>query len=389
MPKSRFRDQVASNSARQQASANQYGYLNLPRGVQVFKEEPDTKVRLDFLPYEVKDPKHMDRDDERGIAQVGSLWYKRPFKKHGNVGVENETYVCLTTIGKKCPICEFRAQRVKDGNASKEELKSLKPSKRNLYIVLPIGVKDYDERPYIWDISQYIFQDPLNDEIKEDPDARAIFPDIEEGLTLRIRFGEATIDKNKFADVSRIDFEKRDQQYTDSILKKVPNLDDCLTILSYDQLRAKFFELDEDGDSKTAHKETTEEPVRRRMADDDEPPRRRMADDEPPARKREVEEEPPVRRSRPADDDEPVRRTPKDKDDGDEPVRRREAPKDDDRQAKREAIEAKTSGSSDKVCPYKYTFGSDCEKYDACDSCKVWEACYEEKQRLKAKARGA
>ncbi len=51
---------------------------------------------------------HPDRDEEYGIAVPGSLWYKRPYWLHRGVGPENVSIVCPSSIGKKCPICEYR-----------------------------------------------------------------------------------------------------------------------------------------------------------------------------------------------------------------------------------------------------------------------------------------
>ena len=106
--KSSFKGKVNKNVDKQKRDASSYGYLNLPQGVGRFKEEGDSRASLDFLPYIVSDENHMDRDEEMEIAVPGELWYKKPFKIHRNIGSGNESVVCLSTIGKKCPICEQR-----------------------------------------------------------------------------------------------------------------------------------------------------------------------------------------------------------------------------------------------------------------------------------------
>ena len=74
--KSNFRDKTTSDVKRQKRRRS-FGYLNLPKGVKTFGIEEDTrKVTLDFLPYEVTDERHPDRDDQMDVATPGSLWYK-------------------------------------------------------------------------------------------------------------------------------------------------------------------------------------------------------------------------------------------------------------------------------------------------------------------------
>ena len=241
-----FADKVRANIEKQKSQKSQYGYLKLLKGVNVFKEEPGSRVKLDILPYVVTDPNHPDRDDELGIAVPGALWYKRPFKLHRNIGYNNMPLVCPTSIGKRCPICEYKQRLLKEGKDWRDDsVKALKTYLRNLYIVVPLDNKNYEERPYVWDISDHLFQNKLSTELEENPEY-ANFPDLEDGYTLRIRFTEEQFGKNKFADTSRIDFEKREKKYDESILDKVPNLDEVLVVLPYEQIEAKFFDSEDD-----------------------------------------------------------------------------------------------------------------------------------------------
>src|SRR5690606_7808281 len=84
------------------------------------------------------------------------------------------------------------------------------------------------------------FQDKLNEEMQENEEYET-FPDLEEGYTLRIRFAEGSFGTNKFAEVSRIDFIERKKPYDESILEKIPSLDDMLEILPYPTIEAMFF----------------------------------------------------------------------------------------------------------------------------------------------------
>jgi hypothetical protein len=243
---SSFRGKTTSNAKQQTSQGSSYGYLKLPKGVPVFSPDPGSRVKLDFLPYMVTDKNHPDKDEDLEIAVPGSLWYKRPFKIHRNIGGGNDAVVCLTSINKKCPICEEKSKMTRNG-ADKSETDPLKATNRNLYIVIPLDSKKHDKEIHIFDMSQFLFQDLLNEDLEEDED-RGIFPDIEEGLTLKTRFDEDTFMKNKFAKVSRIDYVERDEAYDSSILDEVPNLDEVLKILTYEELKAKFFEIDDEED---------------------------------------------------------------------------------------------------------------------------------------------
>jgi len=241
-----FAEKVLANIEKQNSQRTRFRYLHIPDGIGIFRAEPNTRVRLDFLPYIVTDPNHPDRDDEKEAAVPGTLWYRRPFKTHKNVGYDNVTLVCPTSIGKHCPICEYRQKLLKEGKSWQDKaVSSLTPSSRSLYIVVPLDSKNYEEKPHIWDFSDHLFQNKLNIELHENREY-AIFADLEEGYTLRIRFIEGQAQKAKFPEANRIDFEERQKKYDKSILDKVPNLDEVLVVLSYEQIEAKFFDSEED-----------------------------------------------------------------------------------------------------------------------------------------------
>ena len=386
--KSKFAGKVSGDVKRQKSAASSYGYLKLPKDVNVFSPEPGSRVHIDIMPYVVTDSNHPDRNDDTQAAMKGDLWYKRPFKTHRNIGAENDTVVCLTSFGKKCPICEYRTKRMKEG-AEKEELDSLKASMRNLYIVIPIGHKKFDEKPHIFDISQWLFQNLLNDELEEDSDYE-VFPDLEDGFTLKVRFDSKSIGKgNAFAEASRIDFLERDEAYDESILDEIPSLDDVLQETSYAQLQAKFFEnedeeienedLDEDPDdappAPTRRKkkkiedddEEDEKPVSRRKKREPEP--EPEEDDDPDE---DEEEEKPVRRK-------PARRKPEpEPEEDDDPEPEEEKPV----RRKKPQSEKPAKKGKDNPCPHGYKFGEDNDQYPECAECDVWDDCAEAHDNL-------
>ena len=36
---------------------------------------------------------------------------------------------------------------------------------------------------------------------------------------------------------------------------------------------------------------------------------------------------------------------------------------------------------TENTCPFKHTFGKDCEEFDECNDCKLWDKCFDEKEK--------
>jgi len=395
--KSKFRGRVSRDAHRQKQSASNYGYLQLPSGVSMFKEEPGGRIRLDIMPYIVTEERHPDRDDENQIAIPGDVWYKRPFKVHRGIGSGNDSYVCPTSIGKRCPICDYRSKRMKEG-AEREETDALKPSLRNLYVVIPVKSKEHEEEPHIWDISQAMFQKLLNEELEERPDYE-IFPDLEEGLTLYIRFDSRTIGKGgrPFAEANRIDFEDRKEMYDESIMDEIPDLDKVLKIYSFKELEMKFLEIDDEEPGEPVTDDEEEEVVRKPLRkpktiekdgdydldDDDEQENTRKRHKNP-----DYEEEKPKKKiirkkpeSEPEEDqeEEPTKKIKK-------PIRKQEPEEEEEQEEEkpkrniRKPVLTTKGKDNGERCPHGHRFGIDTEKFDECDDCTLWDACMEEEE---------
>lgn len=319
MKQSNFGSKVRENREKRKAEESNYGYLSLPKDIEVFKPR-EGLVKLDFLPYVVTSDNHPDKDTRREIATKGSLWYKLPFKVHSNVGPNQETVICPTTFGKPCPICEYRKKLANQG-VEYDELKKLDTSKRNLYIVYP-GKDDpkLEAKPYIWDVSNFLFQKLLDEEL-DYHEQYASFPETDEtGYTLELRFEEKTFNKNKFYQTNRIDFVNRKKGIPSSVLEMVPELDKVLLMRTYSELEKLMFNLEEIEDN----------------GDEDE-------DDEKPTRNsaKPGKETPNKNYKREEEDDE-----------------------EDDEKPKKEK------------CPYGHKFGQDNDSFPKdCNKCKVWDDC--------------
>lgn len=304
--KSSFKGKVAGASERSAKAAFSYGYLKLSQEVQVFSPVPGKTVTLDFMPYEVTMKNHPDKYEQEEIAVPGTLWYRLPFKVHRNIGTKKDSVVCLQSFGKKCPICEYRAKRQKEG-ADKDELAALRASDRNLYIVNPLDSDKFDAGKFhIFDISTFMFQKLLDEELKEESIPED-FMDPFEGVSLKIRFSSETIGTSKpFAEAKKITPIDRKKQYKESTLETIPNLDEMLTIMTYDELEAKFFEIDTEDEedapkAKKSSKKVVEEddedeaPIRKQKA-----AKKAVVEDDEDEDEDEEEEVKPARKKKPA-----------------------------------------------------------------------------------------
>lgn len=264
-----FRDKIKGNIEKQNSQGSSYGYLNLPKGVNMFQiQDPPCKVKFDIMPYIVTDLKHPDRDDSLGNAVPDSIWIRRPFKVHKNVGSEEEAVICLSSFGKKCPICEYRKKLQNEGG-DQDEIKALKPSNRSLYVVIPKDNKKFEEKPHIFDFSDYLFQDQLNKDVEEDD--QYDYPDLEIGKTLQVTFSAEKFAGRSFAKASRVKFLDREEAYDESILDTIPSLDKCLVELTYDEVHAKFWGEEDELPKKSSKKQVEEDD------EDDVPPRKKTA----------------------------------------------------------------------------------------------------------------
>jgi hypothetical protein len=410
---SRFGSNVVADVQRRESAASNYGYLKLPKGVNVYKET-EGRHKIDIIPYIVSDEHHPDKNEEtQDAANVGNPWYKKPIWVHRAIGADNTSLVCPKTMGKKCPICEHRAKQQQQQGVEKDDLVQ-KPQLRNLYVVIPIGHKEFEEKYHIWNISDGNFQKVLDEELREDP-SFGVFPDPEEGFTLEIRFTEEVFNKNKYMVASRIDFKDR-EAYDQDIMDKAPNLDELVTIMTYAEIEKVFLELDDDDVAKS--EEEDDKPRKRKQEDEgtassfrkrksvkeeteteeeeDKPaPRKRKAvteEEEPadpgpstPRRRKSTEEDVPFV----ADEDTTPRRRKRaaleeEEEEDDTLTRKRDVKKSKETETEEEedkpvrgmkrTADTKTKAVKEE-CPSGHKYGKDWDDHADCDDCKLFDAC--------------
>lgn len=278
---------------------------------------------IDIIPYEVSIERH-----PKGILP-GELFQQLVYKIHFGVGADNKTVACPASVGKKCPICERRAELFKDPNADKEELDELRAKDRIAFNI--IDLNDQDAGVQVFDMSPHLFANILYEEIEAEDRFQSVF-DLDGGFTIKARFGEKKMGKTTFLECTRVDFEERDA-YGDDVVADTLDLDLALNIMDYKKLEALFMDLEPEAEEKPAAGRS-----------------RRGKEPEPEEPEEEPEpEEKPAGRSRAAKEEK--------KSDGD-------------------------------PCPHGHTFGEDCEKHDECDTCTAWSECRDELDKIEAQASG-
>ena len=199
-------------------------WLKVPKGFSLYKEEPGSKIKIDILPYVVK---NVDKHPEKEIISE-DVWYRFPYKIHRNIGPGREAILCPTIIGKPCPICEQMQEIYDDPDADNKQASKFRPTKRSLFIIkIKGGDKKNKNKTFIWDMSDYCFFDQVDTELEHGEEEWNDFACLEGGYTLNVRLLEESFDSNKYAMADRIDFIPRND-YDEDIYDENPCLDDMV-----------------------------------------------------------------------------------------------------------------------------------------------------------------
>ena len=337
-----MRDRIRKRAEEREKQGGGGTKYNLPSDVNFFQIK--RRFAMDIIPYVVSVDDHPE-----GVSK-GDYWYQRTVWVHYSVGAEEKSYICLKTAKKRCPICEHRAELMKQDKPDEELLKALKPREREIFNVY--DQEDPDKGVQLWDVSYHLFGKHLEEEIREGKPEYAGFSEPEGGFTLKVRATEENMGGNKFMEASRIDFEER-EPLDEKILAKALDLDKILKVLSYDELDRIFLELEEPTDKQDAKEEEESSRQQETKQRRGESTGDREADSADKARRMEANSTTVDRK--------PFKE-----------LLPKEEPKEQRQQSAR--IKAKNNGLE---CPAGGTFGKDCDELDACRTCEIWEKCLE------------
>jgi hypothetical protein len=354
--------EAARAAARKQAKRSKRGgssTITPPDGVDFFKPPEENSITFDILGFEVGKNRALLSD-----VDPGSQYYKVSYKKHGSVGPEEKHIVCPSTFGKRCPMEEEFAKQ-KKGDAEYDDIKSLRPSDRDLFLVHNKG------KLYLWDVPWWWFGKLLDIEIEED-DSDNLFWFPEDGVSIR-----ATFETDSFGTkATAVRFKDRKNDIDDEILEQATAIDlaACVNETTYEDVERLMHGVGDDDDDDAEDGGEPEEPVE------------------------EPDEEPEEPTGEPDNDGEPSCFGDKDEydEDGDDcedcDYRKncKKAIKDakesksgksgksgkSDKSGKDSKKDKKDKKSNDK-CPHGFEFGKDYDEEDECDNCDNAKACEE------------
>jgi len=293
---------------------------------------------IDFIPYLVESDRHPQKVKPGYPDYILDVW------THRFVGASKSSFICLTQMyGKPCPICEAREKLKLDPDATKKEINKLYPKRRCWYNVINLDSKVPNQPVQIFEESHFLFEAKFLTVVNNKNEFD--FWDIEEGKSIEFMTTEVKSPEGNHMDYGQFYFEKR-QPYGEDIYKEAYNLVELLYIPTYEEVKAAYFDLDEE--------EVAEKPAENTRSERS----RGVVPEETPSRSRgrneleEIAEE-------------------KDHFKEEAPARTRERT----RPATEEA----------NKCPYGHKFGVDSEKFQSdCTKCdeKIWNECADEHDRL-------
>lgn len=234
--------------------------MKMPKGLNFW--QPNTKEdanEIDIVPYEVG---KAAKTFNKGItfAEPGDLYYERTYFTHRDVGPEEKSVVCpKATFGKPCPICEYAAKAGQEVKADADTLKALRPKERQLFLVYDHAAPKKGVQ--LWDVSYFLFGANLDEKIKKASEKnkerfQQFFRDDEEGSTVRIISKEKTTPFGKINEYHVDTFEEREEALPDEIVNHGYCLDDVVTCMDYNELKALFLGTAESEDENEEEEES-------------------------------------------------------------------------------------------------------------------------------------
>lgn len=212
----------------------------LPKGVDLFKVDKSCTVKMVILPYTVPvGAKHP-------VAKDGELHYARDYFVHRNFGPSGKDYaICpRLTRGERCPICDGIRDQLESNQITKEQAKKLRPSQRTLYNV---WLPDLNKTA-LFDVPHYGFTEPLNTAVSAKvaiPGREWVdyFADPEEGSYIWATFVQTPLPTGPWYPAKSFDFDRHGGLPADIRQAALP-LDSLLAVTSYEDLKARFYDMD-------------------------------------------------------------------------------------------------------------------------------------------------
>lgn len=239
----------AAEMARQRADARQKeksGNSLIQWKGKWFEKKAGVKNLVSVIPYIVQEKFHPEK-----IPQ-GTLWYRRPYKKHGEVGPNKIPHICTTSFNPRdLDILCLEADRLRQENwaANKDICKELWPKEREIYLFYDHDAKDI----FLFEDSYAAFGDLLDARIKSSTRPgqefwAAFYMDGGDGMALDILWDSKDIGtKNPWVLAKSIDFVPRESAPVPAdVWGKAVELSTLLKRSSKEEIQKDFYDMEGD-----------------------------------------------------------------------------------------------------------------------------------------------
>lgn len=325
-----------------------------------FFNPKEGKIRLNIIPYTIKTKNHPLV--KSGDMAIGDLDYVMDVYVHGFIGPGNASVICpKKNYAKACPICE-EAEKLKQKGKQKE-FEELKPKRKVYYNVQDIKNPDQIQ---VFEVSHFLFEKELIEEARSYSDDGDIvdFADPESGKTIVCRASTTSMGKHEYLEYKSFQFMDREDEIEDDILSAAVSFDEIMKVQSYEEIEKILYgsddEEDEDEEEKPSKKST-------KKADDDD-------EDDIPEKK-------PAKK-KPADDD--------DDEENEKPSKKPDKKKNDEEDEEEKPAkkpDKKKADDDDKPagpkCPSGHKYGTDCDDFEECNDCDLWDKCVKAQKAAK------
>jgi hypothetical protein len=143
--------------------------LNVPMYKEIVCKDADSfdENIVTILPYIISSPNNMWLAS--GVFPMNSVAYQNRVVRHGNLGKNNTSVLCLKKMyGKACPLCEQAAELYNHNRATDtnykipQNLSFVKGSVRDFYLVIP-RIGEQAGQLCLWEVSNYLFTQAFED----------------------------------------------------------------------------------------------------------------------------------------------------------------------------------------------------------------------------------
>lgn len=219
---------------------------------------------FDIIPYVITQEWTLDLKAHDGMSlreltpsiEVGFLCSHLEIPVHKNVGENNDIAICLRlAFGQKCPMCDDRKDEFNKEQPNKSITDALKPSWRCFY-----NIFDYDQTDKGFqvfdDVSWYMFHQLLLEAEEIDNRGQIDWDYLEGGYSIELHIREKTLDKNKFWEASKINFQEREPWGMEEA-NKVVSFDQLISIPTYSQVAAMHLGMPNEPQSSASTRQRT------------------------------------------------------------------------------------------------------------------------------------